>query len=121
MDSGRPATFPLILTRATPETEWTIPPPRPKIPPMAANANPNFEVATIKPNDSGAATMQGLNVNGRNFRTVNSSLGDLIQFAYEVQAKQIVNGPDWMRQRSIRHWRGAGGRGCAQSWSKLGL
>jgi uncharacterized protein (TIGR03435 family) len=88
--------LPLVLTRATPETEWTIPPPRPKIPPMAANADPNFEVATIKPNNSGAGRMQGLTVNGRNFRTVNSSLGDLITFSYEVQAKQIVNGPDWM-------------------------
>ena len=63
---------------------------------MDANANPSFEVATIKPNDSGAPRMQGLNVNGRNFRTRNSSLGDLIQFAYEVQTKQIVNPPEWM-------------------------
>jgi len=43
--------LPLNLTRATPETEWTIPPPRPKIPPMDANANPSFEVATIKPSN----------------------------------------------------------------------
>jgi uncharacterized protein (TIGR03435 family) len=88
--------LPLILARATPETEWTIPPPRPKMAPMATNAEPNFEVATIKPNNSGAPSMQGLTLNGRNFRTVNSSLGDLITFAFEVQAKQIVNGPDWM-------------------------
>jgi hypothetical protein len=38
--------LPLIFTRATPETEWTIRPPSPKIPPMDANANPAFEVAT---------------------------------------------------------------------------
>ena len=44
-----PNPLPLTLTRATPETEWTIPPPTPKLPPMAANANPSFEVATIKP------------------------------------------------------------------------
>lgn len=88
--------LPLNLTRATPETEWTIPPPRPKLPPMDANADPNFEVATIKPNDSGGPSMKGLTVNGRNFRTVNSSLGDLIRFSYELQAKQVVNGPDWL-------------------------
>jgi uncharacterized protein (TIGR03435 family) len=69
---------------------------RPKLPPMDANANPSFEVATIKPNDSGKPNMQGLTIIGRNFKTVNASLGDLIQVAYEVQAKQIVNGPQWM-------------------------
>jgi len=88
--------LPLTLTRATPETEWTIPPPAPKIPPMDASLDPNFEVATIKPNNSGAPRMQGLTINGRNFRTVNSSLGDLITFSFGVHAKQIVNAPDWM-------------------------
>ena len=40
--------------------------------------------------------MQRLTLNGRNFQTVASSLEDLMSFAYEVQAKQIVGGPDWM-------------------------
>ena len=87
---------PLNLTRATPDTEWTIPPPRPKLPPMEANIEPNFEVATIKPDDSGGPSMKGLTINGRNFKTVNSSLGDLIRFSYELQAKQVLNGPDWL-------------------------
>jgi uncharacterized protein (TIGR03435 family) len=72
---------------------------RPKLPPMDANANPSFEVATIKPNDSGKPNMQGMTIIGRNFKTVNASLGDLIQVAYEVQAKQIVNGPQWMAKK----------------------
>ena len=88
--------LPLTLVRATKETAWEIPapPPPPKL--MAADADPAFEVATIKPNDSGATSMRGLTVNGRNFRTRASSLGDLIAFAYNIQAKQIVNGPEWM-------------------------
>jgi uncharacterized protein (TIGR03435 family) len=88
--------MPLTLVRATKETAWEIPapPPPPKL--MAADADPSFDVATIKPNNSGAAGMQGLTLNGRNFATRNSSLVDLISFAYEVQAKQIVGGPDWM-------------------------
>jgi uncharacterized protein (TIGR03435 family) len=68
----------------------------PKLPPMDANADASFEVATIKPNDSGKPNMQGLTIIGRNFKAVNVSLSDLIQVAYEVQAKQIVNGPGWM-------------------------
>lgn len=88
--------IPLTLTRATPETAWAIPEPPPTIAPMAENADPSFEVATIKPNNSGAPSIQGLTMRGRNFATRNSSLGDLIAFAYDVQAKQIVGGPDWM-------------------------
>ena len=88
--------LPLVFTRATKETAWEIPapPPPPKL--MPADAKPTFEVATIKPNDSGATSMQQLTINGRNFQTRASSLQDLITFAYQVQAKQIVGGPSWM-------------------------
>ncbi len=87
--------LPLVLTRATPETAWEIPKPQPPPKPMAADADPSFEVATIKPNNTGATSMQGLVIRGRDFATRASSLADLISFAYEVQVKQIVNAPDW--------------------------
>jgi uncharacterized protein (TIGR03435 family) len=88
--------LPLVLSRATKETAWEIPapPPPPKL--MPADADPSFEVATIKPNDTGANQMQQLTINGRNFQTRASSVQDLIAFAYEVQAQQIVAGPDWI-------------------------
>ncbi|MGA7155473.1 MAG: TIGR03435 family protein [Acidobacteriaceae bacterium] len=91
-----PNPMPLVLARATKTTAWEIPapPPPPKL--MPANADPSFEVATIKPNDSGANRMQGLTINGRNFRTRASSLLDLITFSYNVDAKQVINGPSWM-------------------------
>ncbi len=94
--SQGPNPVPLVLTRATPETAWEIPKPEPPPKPMAADADPNFEVATIKPNNSGATSMQGLTLRGRNFATQASSVQDLISFAYEVQAKQVVGGPDWL-------------------------
>lgn len=94
--SQGPNPTPLVLTRATPETAWEIPAPAPPPKPMAADADPSFDVATIKPNDSGATRMQGLNIRGRNFTTRASSLQDLISFAYNVQSKQIANGPSWM-------------------------
>ena len=90
-----PTPLPLNLTRATPETAWEIPaaPAPPKL--MPPDADPSFEVATIKPNPSGASGLQGLVVQGRNFRVRNGSAEDLIAFAYDVQTKQIVNAPDW--------------------------
>ncbi len=88
--------MPLVLVRATPETAWEIPaPPKPEKP-MAADADPAFDVATIKPNPSGGSSMQGLTMNGRNFRVRNGSLGDLMTFAYGIQAKQVVGAPAWM-------------------------
>jgi uncharacterized protein (TIGR03435 family) len=99
--SQGPNPLALLLTRATPETAWEIPKPQPPPKPMAADADPNFEVATIKPNNSGATSMQGLVIRGRNFITRASSLGDLISFAYTVQGKQIVNAPDWLDKERV--------------------
>ena len=86
---------PLTLVRPTPETAWEIPAPPAPPKPMAANADPSFEVTTIKPNPSGDVTLRQLAINGRNFILRNGSLADMISFAYNVQKKQIVNAPDW--------------------------
>jgi len=90
--------LPLNLARATKETAWEIPapPPPPKL--MAADADPSFDVATIKPNISGGSSMQQLTINGRDFKCVNASLVDLMDFAYNVQSKQIVGAPDWINK-----------------------
>jgi len=93
--SQGPTPRPLALVRATTETAWEIPAFVPRRA-MAADADPSFEVATIKPNDSGAPNLQGLVFNGRNFTALNTSLGDLVAFAYGVQAKQIMEVPDWV-------------------------
>ena len=64
----------------------------PKLPPMDANASPSFEVATIKPSkpdDQGKAFI----VRGRHFQTINTSLSEIISFAYGVHAKQVLGAP----------------------------
>lgn len=88
--------LPLDLSRATTETAWEIPVPPPPRKVMPADADPSFEVATIKPNDTDGSSLQALTFRGRNFITVNSSLADLIMFAYSVQSKQILGAPDWI-------------------------
>jgi len=90
---GRP--LPLILVRATRETAWEIPAPRPPPKPMAPDANPAFEVATIKPSNAGNYT-KIIRVNGRSYQTQNTSLADLIEVAYGVHLKQIVDAPAWV-------------------------
>ena len=90
---GKP--LPLVFERATPETAWAIPEPRKPILPMAADAKPDFEVATIKPappDEKGKL----FGFNGSRLKTVNTTLLDLITFAYGVQQKQVIGGPEWM-------------------------
>jgi uncharacterized protein (TIGR03435 family) len=85
---------PLTLARSTPETEWTIPPPAPRPRSMDANANPSFEVATIKPS---LLALPGKNAgfSGGRYRSRNTNVNDLIALAYGLHAKQIVDGPGW--------------------------
>lgn len=86
--------LPLILVRATPDTAWAIPEPPPKLPPMAADADPSFDVATIKPTPP---DFKGKGFGGppRHFRTRGTTLEDIMSFVYGVNPKQIVGAPDW--------------------------
>jgi len=86
--------LPLVFTRATPETEWSIPKPPPPVPPMAADANPSFEVATIKPSKPGAQG-KGFTFRAGHFMTFNTDMNDMIAFAYGLHPKQIIGAPDW--------------------------
>ena len=86
--------LPLNFTRATPETEWSIPKPPPPIPPMAANADPSFEVATIKPSKPDDQRKAFI-VNRNQFHIINEPLTQIISFAFDVQAKQVIGLPDW--------------------------
>jgi uncharacterized protein (TIGR03435 family) len=89
-----PNPLPLTLTRATPDTAWAIPTPPPQRTQMAADANPVFEVATIKPSKPEEIRMI-FSTRGRRFSTINVSLIDLIKYAYDVHPSQIVEAPGW--------------------------
>lgn len=84
---------PLALTfdRANADTAWAIPEP-PKS--MPSDANPSFDVATIKPSTPGRPG-KGFGYDGHHFRTFNTDMNDLIAFAYGLHAKQIEGAPEW--------------------------
>jgi uncharacterized protein (TIGR03435 family) len=90
-----PNPLPLVFERATTETAWAIPEPPPRLPPMAADADPSFEVATIKPSKPDTPGKL-FRVQGNHFTTINTTLADLIKDAYNVQDKQILNAPAWV-------------------------
>jgi uncharacterized protein (TIGR03435 family) len=87
--------FPLVLTRATPQTAWAMPEPRKPLKPMAADVDPVFAVATIKPSDPNSRR-RGFGIQPGQFSTFNTSLLSLITFSWGVQNKQVIGGPAWI-------------------------
>jgi len=86
---------PLNLVRATGDAAWTIPAPPAAMKPMPADARPVFEVASIKPSNPDA---QGklFTVRGRQVMTINTTVNDLITFAFGVHPRQIASGASWL-------------------------
>ncbi len=82
----------LNLERTTPDAAWPIPEP---VKPMALDADPGMDVATIKPSQPGRQG-KGFGFNGTHFRTFNTNVNDLIAVAYGMHAKQIIGAPDWL-------------------------
>jgi len=93
--SQGPVNFPLELKHVKPDEAWPIPTnTAPK--PMAADAPTNFEVATIKPTKPGTQG-KGITLRGpREVITINTSLNDIMSFAYGIHVRQISGGPAWM-------------------------
>jgi uncharacterized protein (TIGR03435 family) len=87
----------LTFTRATPSTLWAFPTVGGGLSPMARDAHPSFEVATIKPAAPGeeSHSLNTLGMQGRYFTASNIDLLGLIENAYQLQPRQILGAPDW--------------------------
>lgn len=85
------ASYQLNLARATADTAWALPK-YDKL--MPADAEPMFEVATIKPTDPNLGRM-GFHNEGRHIWCENETPESLIRFAFQVHPKQIAGGPSW--------------------------
>src|SRR3984885_14919329 len=87
--------FPLVLERATPETEWATPAPTPQIVPMATDAKPGVQRATVKPTQPGTQLFM-LVTQGEKVVVKNFTLKYIIKFAYDMPERRIVGGPGWL-------------------------
>ena len=86
--------MPLTLAHVKDDAAWEIPkpPPAPKM--MAADADPVFEVATIKPSDPNQRRL--FSIGSTEVITVGTTVNDLIVFAYGVHVRQISGAPGWV-------------------------
>lgn len=96
----RNGSFPLVLERTTPDTAWTLPTPPPRIPAMAPDAHPTFEVATIKPTPPDERRRM-FSFRGTELVIKNMSLHDLLKFVYQLQNREIAGEPNWV---STERW-----------------
>jgi uncharacterized protein (TIGR03435 family) len=91
-----PQSFPLTLSLATADTLWKREGPA-ALAPMAANADPSYEVATIKPASPDAQhslyDLHARDLNGTGFTAT-----ELIKIAYNVRGRQVLGGPSWLNQ-----------------------
>jgi len=88
--------MPLNLALVKDDAAWEIPkpPPAPKM--MAPDADPAFEVATIKLSDPNRPGRRLFSIRGGEVTALNTTVSDLIAFAYDVHATQITGAPAWV-------------------------
>ncbi len=87
--------LPLALQRTKPEAEWAIPAAPAKLAPMAPDAKPDVDVATIKPTRPGNDQMV-FSTHGGTLVIKNLTLSFIISFAYDLPTQQIMGKPGWM-------------------------
>lgn len=63
---------------------------------FAAQAPPQFEVASVKANPSGDVKAAIQPQPGGRFTATNASLRELIRYAYRLQDYQVTGGPNWL-------------------------
>jgi len=85
------------LERAAAETEWTYS--GPTLKPMAADADPRFDVATIKESPPDARGGVQFILGRREFKAANCTASELIKIAYFVRGRQVDGGPKWLREQ----------------------
>ena len=83
--------YPLLLTKVAPEAAWKHGD-FPAVLPMAASADPVFEVATIKPS-ADQSKGKRYEWRTRQFRATDVTVSDLIKFAFPLRDRQIEGVP----------------------------
>jgi uncharacterized protein (TIGR03435 family) len=85
---------PWTLKRVKAEEAWAIPKPPTPVRPMAADADPAFEVATVKLSQPDARG-GGTRVQNDTFSAMNLTLSELVRFLYDVHGQQVIGLPAW--------------------------
>jgi len=91
--------LPLTLQLASADTLWKREGPA-ALPPMAADADPSYEVATIKP---ATADEQHpiFDLRAHRFNATGTSAKELIKVAWNIRGRQVIGGPPWLEDHKF--------------------
>lgn len=64
---------------------------------MAADANPDWEVATVKPSNPNDTRGQHINMRGRSISLLDTTVEEFLLIGYGVQKSQMVGLPEWAK------------------------
>jgi uncharacterized protein (TIGR03435 family) len=82
----------LTLARVVGDAAWEIP----KADALMANdADPDWEVATVKPSESTGAN-SGFQLNGPRIHVLRKTVEEMLLMSYGLHKKQIAGAPDWI-------------------------
>ena len=65
--------------------------------PMAKDADPDWEVATVRPSDPNDNGHQHINLRGRHVMLLDHTVDDILLIGFGVQKSQLVGEPDWAK------------------------
>ena len=107
---------PITLAHTTGDAAWPVPAPTGKS--MAANADPAFDVVTIKPADP-SDTGTGFQTIGQRLHVRNESLEAIVSVAYKIHPGQIQGAPGWF---ASQRWEidGLPTRRASRTWTRCG-
>lgn len=92
----------------------------PQISPMAADANPSFDVATIRPSIPGDARPPRIQIQNRRWFAINRTVMELITYSHELHRGQVVNAPSWLEEQyDITAQPGGEGQPSPRQWRTM--
>jgi uncharacterized protein (TIGR03435 family) len=91
--------FPLTLELANADTLWK-PQGSAALPPMAAGADPSYEVATIKPAKPDEQHPI-FDLRAHTFNATGTSAKELIKTVWNIRGRQVIGGPPWLEEQKF--------------------
>jgi uncharacterized protein (TIGR03435 family) len=91
--------YPLSLQLATADTLWKREGPA-ALPAMAADADPSYEVATIKPANPDEQHPI-FDLRAHRFSATGTSAKELIKTVWNIRGRQVIGGPPWLEDQKF--------------------
>ena len=103
---------------AAPQRATSSSPPPPK--PVVSDANPSFEVATIKPSRPGDQRAPIIQIQNGRWFAINRTVMELITYSHSLHRGQVLNAPGWLEEQfDITAQTDSAGQPSQRQWQSM--